>query len=116
MQQTFTRKNIIMVACVGKNGELGKDNQLIFNLKEDKHFFRDLTLNNAVLMGRKTFDSLPKLLDKRHHIILTHKSAEEFPKDVTVVNNLEQLLKIIEYYDDHFELVFVIGGAEIYEL
>ena len=64
-------KNITMIAAVGKNLELGKDNDLIWHFKEDMKFFKENTINKPIVMGMKTLESLPQLLPKRSHIVLT---------------------------------------------
>ena len=54
--------NLTMIAAIGKNNELGKDNDLIWHFKEDMKFFREQTIVKPIVMGRKTFESLPNLL------------------------------------------------------
>ena len=115
MDMIYERKNISMIACIGKNRELGKDNKLIFHFKKDMQFFKTMTMDNAIFMGSKTFKSLPNILPEREHIILTHKNASEFPEGVIVVNNLEDAFDKFRFFDDHLKFVYVIGGASIYE-
>ena len=69
-------KNITMIAAVGKNLELGKDNELLWRIPEDLQFFKQQTLGKKIVMGKKTLDSLPGLLPKRTHIVLTHQELE----------------------------------------
>lgn len=64
---------IIIIAAIGKNGELGKNNNLIWHLKEDLKFFKEVTTNHIIVMGYNTFKSLPCLLPNRTHIVLTHR-------------------------------------------
>ena len=64
-------KNITIIAAVGKNLELGKDNDLIWHFKGDMRFFREHTLHKPIIMGRKTLESLPGLLPERQHIVLS---------------------------------------------
>lgn len=54
--------NLSLIAAIGKNNELGIDNHLLWHLKEDMKFFRETTANKTIIMGRKTFESLPGLL------------------------------------------------------
>ena len=63
-------KNISIIACVGKNLELGKNNDLIWHLPNDLKYFRNVTKGKTVIMGRRTFDSLPDILPKRRNIVL----------------------------------------------
>lgn len=104
-------KNITIIAAVGKNLELGKDNGLIWHLKEDLSFFRDQTMGKPIVMGRKTLESLPKLLPGRKHIVLTRNNTD-FDSSVVVVHSKEELL---EWIEDYKEEVMIIGGASIYK-
>ena len=103
--------HLSIIAAIGKNNELGKDNDLIWKFKEDMRFFKNMTIGNKVIMGRKTFESLPKLLIDRKHIVLT-KSNITFPKEVEVFNSTEDFL---EKYQNTEEKIFNIGGASIYK-
>ena len=98
-----------MIAAIGKNNELGKDNDLIWHLKEDMQFFRENTIGKPIIMGLNTFYSLPHLLKDRQHIILTHREIDE--DNIFVFHDIYKLLSFIEYYKDE---VMVIGGASIY--
>lgn len=101
--------NISMIACVGKNLELGKNNDLIWHLPNDLKFFKKTTLGKTVIMGRRTFESLPGVLPKRRNIVLMLPSEE--PIDgVDIYYNIPSLLK-----DLGEEEVFIIGGASIYK-
>ena len=104
-------KNITMIAAVGKNLELGKNNDLIWHLKEDMKFFKEQTMGKPIVMGRKTFESLPKLLPGRKHIILT-KQDLDLPEEVLIFHDKEDLLEYIKDYKDE---VMIIGGASIYK-
>ena len=103
-------KNVTMIAAVGKNLELGKDNDLIWRFKEDMSFFRKHTIHKPIILGRKTLDSLPGLLPERQHIVLT-RSLEQFPDSVLVMHSIEELLPYIEQHEEEF---MVIGGASVY--
>ena len=63
--------NITLIAAVGKNRELGYKNDLIWKIPEDLEFFRENTINKYIVMGINTFNSLPRLLPNREHIVLT---------------------------------------------
>lgn len=102
-------KNITMIAAVGKNLELGKNNDLIWHFKEDMKFFRDQTMGKPMIMGIKTLESLPKLLPGRKHIVLTSRNLELDPA-VLVVHSIDELLEVVSEYPE----VMVIGGASIY--
>lgn len=105
-------KNITMIAAVGKNNELGKNNDLIWRIKEDLQFFKENTMGKPIAMGYNTFMSLRggKPLPGRHHIILTSKEIEK-NEQITIVRTIDELLKYIENYKDE---VMIIGGASVY--
>ena len=103
-------KNLCMIAAIGKNNELGKDNKLIWNLPNDLKFFRTITIGKNIVMGSNTFFSLPKLLPNRKHIVLTSKNVDN--KEIVVIHTREELVKYLERIQEE---VFVIGGASIYE-
>lgn len=98
-----------IIAAIGKNRELGRDNKLLWSLKGDLKFFKEKTTNHTIIMGRKTFESLGRLLPNRKHIVIS--SSNNFPKEVDVYNNIESLLS---HYKDTSEELFIIGGAKIY--
>lgn len=101
-----------MIAAIGEKNELGKDNDLLWYLPNDLKFFKQVTTGKTILMGRKTFESLPKLLPNRKHIVLS-KNNNEFPNEVTVYKNKEDF---INDYKATNEEIFVIGGGAIYKL
>lgn len=101
---------ISIIAAIGKNKELGKDNKLVFHIKEDMQFFKSTTTGHAVLMGKKTFESIGRPLSHRTNYVAAF-STEELPTDVHPVNDLHQFLKS---HQDTDEEIFVIGGATIY--
>lgn len=98
-----------IIAAIGKNRELGKNNNLIWHLPNDLKFFRKVTTNHTIIMGRNTFESLPRMLPNRKHIVLTSKDG--LPSEVEVYKELKQIL---ETYKDSEEEIFIIGGASIY--
>lgn len=103
---------ISIIAAVAKNNIIGGDNKLLWHIPEDLKHFKDLTSNHTIIMGRKTFQSLPNVLPKRHHIVLTKDKNYTIDSDsVTIVHNLKE---IVDKYKTSKEEVFVIGGGEIY--
>ena len=102
--------NITLIAAIGKNRELGKNNDLIWDIPEDLKFFRENTDGKYIVMGLNTFNSLPKLLSNRKHIVLTHRDIELDPS-VIIFNSIEELLVFIDGIDEE---VMIIGGAMIY--
>ncbi|MCM1286150.1 MAG: dihydrofolate reductase [Acetobacter sp.] len=99
---------ISMIAAVGKNSELGKGNDLIWHFKEDMKFFKETTMGNTVIMGRKTFESLPKALPNRKNIVITNNKNYK-AEGAAVVNSPDEAIAIAEG-----EEVFIIGGGRIY--
>lgn len=101
---------LTMIAAIGKNRELGKDNQLIWHLPSDMKFFREQTKGHTIVMGRKTFESLPGMLPKRHHVVIS-RSNPDLDSRVEIFSSIEDF---IDAYKDSEEEIFVIGGAQIY--
>ena len=99
---------INIIAAIGKNNELGKDNDLTWKIKDDLKFFKEKTMGHDIIMGRKTFESLPRLLQGRRHIVLT-KHPKIIP-DVIVYDSVEELVERYTQND-----AYVIGGASVYQ-
>lgn len=99
------------IAAIGKNRELGKDNQLIWHFPQDLKFFKEQTKGHTIVMGRKTFESLPGMLPKRHHIVIS-KFGAKFPEEVEVFSSIDAF---VDAYQTKEEEIFVIGGATIYK-
>lgn len=102
---------IIIIAAVGKNLELGKDNNLIWHIKGDMKFFKEHTINHHILMGKNTFISLPKMLTNRIHLVLS-RNGDDLPSDVILLNSIEDFINYSKNIDDD---IYVIGGASIYK-
>lgn len=127
-----------IIAVVGKNRELGKNGRLLWHLPEDLQFFKKTTLGHPILMGRKTFESLPSMLPGRKHYVVTrgHQASVSLAApgsqpvvtgesplarsrrrgdppvetdDLVFINNLADFVK-----QPHDEEIFVIGGGMIY--
>ena len=101
--------SITLIAAIGRNGEIGYDNKLIWHLKEDMKFFKDNTMGKPIVMGINTLKSLPRLLPGREHIVLTHQDKDI--EGVKVFNDKDKLLEYIDSIDKEF---MIIGGASIY--
>ena len=101
--------DISIIAAVGKNNELGKNNDLIWHFKEDMEFFKQTTLGATVIMGRKTFESLPFALPKRKNVVIS-TNHDFSPKGAVKVGSIKEALDITKG-----EKVFIIGGASIYK-
>lgn len=101
---------ITVIAAVAENNALGKENQLLWHLPDDFKRFKSLTSGHYIIMGRKTFESFPKPLPNRTHVIIS-RQANYQPEGCTVVNSLEQALEACPKTEE----VFIIGGGEIYK-
>ncbi len=100
--------SVSIIAAIGKNRELGKNNDLIWHFKEDMKFFRNTTIGNTVVMGRKTFESLPHALPDRRNIVIT--SDKNYNADgAEVVSSVEEAVEKTKG-----DNVFVIGGGKVY--
>ena len=102
---------IIQIAAIGKNRELGKGNELVWKFEDDLKRFREVTKGHPVIMGKKTFDSIGRVLPKRVNIIIT-RDTNFRQEGVVVVHSVEQALHTAKNLgaDD----IYVIGGGEIY--
>lgn len=100
-----------LIAAINENYVIGKDNKLPWHISEDLKRFKKLTTGKALVMGRKTFESLPGILPNRKHIIITKNMNYTYDNDnVEIVHNINDILK----YKDSEDEVFIIGGGKIY--
>ena len=105
--------NMKLIACVDSNFGLGLNGQLLFHIDEDLKQFRELTLNNTVIMGRKTFESIGKPLDNRRNIVLSKSLANI--EGIEVANDLDALYNLLNTDCTQISTdIFVIGGGEVY--
>lgn len=102
---------IIMIAAVAENNALGKNNELVWHLPNDFKRFKALTTNHYIIMGRKTFESFPKPLPNRTHVIITRQKDYK-PEGCIVVDSIEKAIAVCPENED----CYVIGGGEIYNL
>lgn len=103
--------NINIIAAIGKNNELGKNNDLIWKFKEDMKFFKQTTIGHPVVMGRRTFESLPNVLPGRKNIIISRNNI--------IDNKIESYKSIRDFlldYENYKDDIFIIGGASIYKI
>ncbi|WP_396147092.1 dihydrofolate reductase [Flavobacterium sp.] len=101
---------ITLIAAAAENNALGKDNDLLWHLPEDFKRFKQITSGHYIIMGRKTFESFPKPLPNRTHIIIT-RQKEYLADGCLVVHSLEEALEISPQNEE----IFIIGGAQIYK-
>ena len=104
---------ISIIVAIAENGAIGFENKLLYWLPNDLKRFKALTTGHTIIMGRKTFESLGRVLPNRHHVVLTHADESFFPEEVEVVHSFAD---VFTKYRDVEEDVFVIGGGEVYRL
>ena len=102
-----------IIVAIANNNVIGKDNKLIWHLPEDLKRFKKITTGHTIIMGRKTFESLGRVLPKRKHVILCNDMELNIDNENVIV--LEDISLLKEYIDSEEEN-FVIGGATIYKL
>ena len=102
--------SLSLIVAKAKNGVIGKDNQLIWHLSDDLKRFKALTMGHPIIMGRKTFESLPKVLPGRTHYVLTGNRSYKVPEGVLLFHDAKELLAALPEGEN-----FLIGGARMYE-
>lgn len=103
---------ITLIAAASENNALGKNGELLWHLPEDFKRFKRLTTGHCIIMGRKTFETFPKLLPNRIHIVIT-RQANYVAEGCIVVNSLAEAIQEAKQIDEN---PYVIGGGEIYHL
>lgn len=103
---------INIIAAITDNNALGKDNKLLFRLKKDMAHFKNITTDNVVIMGRKTYESIGKTLPNRVNIVLSRNM--ESNEDFYTFDSIE---KAIEWSKENYpqKEIFIIGGASVYD-
>lgn len=104
---------VILVAAVGENGEMGRNNELLWHLPGDLPRFKELTMGSPIIMGRKTYDSIGRPLPGRLNIVLT-ENPDWQAAGVEVRRDIDQALELAGA--DGVDKVFIIGGGQIYKL
>ena len=107
---------IYLIAAIGNNNEIGKDNDLLWHLPTDMNFFKEMTKHKVVVMGRRNYDSIPpkyRPLPNRTNIVITRNPDLEAP-ECYVCGSLQEALEISAEIGE--EEVFIIGGEQIYAL
>ena len=99
-----------IVVATGKNGEIGKDNRLLWHLPADMKYFKSLTTGHPIIMGRHTYESIGRPLPNRRNIVITRQKDLQII-GVEVVNSLEEAMALVK--DD--PEIMVIGGADVYK-
>ncbi|MGI6704981.1 MAG: dihydrofolate reductase [Clostridia bacterium] len=106
---------ISFIAAVAKNKVIGRDNGLPWHLPSDLRYFREITMTGSrtMIMGRKTFESLPKVLPGRKHVILTRNmNFRVDDENVEVIHSVDEILPYAEVQEE----VFIIGGGQVFQI
>lgn len=103
------------IVAMAKNRTIGSEGKLPWHIPEDLKYFKDMTLNKTIIMGRKTFDSIGKALPKRRNIILTRDKTFKAPQ-TEVFNDLDSIMLNLKKTCTANEEIFIVGGGEIYNL
>jgi dihydrofolate reductase len=102
-----------IIVAKASNDVIGGNNKLLWHISDDLKRFKEITSGHTIVMGRKTFESLPKVLPNRHHIVITRD--KNFKIDSPSVESINDINTIIDKYENSSEEVFIIGGGEIYK-
>ena len=106
-----SKSTLSIIVAAAENNAIGKDNKLIWHLSDDLKHFKNLTNGHHIIMGRKTFESFPKPLPNRTHIVITRQENYSVPDGVIVVNNLTDAIDAAKKDSNPY----IIGGGEIYK-
>lgn len=114
------QNKIKLIAAVSSNGVIGNAGDLVFSDKEDMKHFRETTTGNVVIMGRKTWDSIPPAYrpfkDRKNVIISRNRNIPGSEDCMTLIPTNNITREILEYVGEHFNKdVYIIGGGEIYK-
>ena len=101
---------ITLIAAVAENNALGKDNQLLWHLPDDFKRFKNITSGHHIIIGRKTFESFPKPLPNRIHVIITRQKDYQ-PEGCLIVDSFAKAISVCPKDEE----LFIIGGGEIYK-
>lgn len=102
---------LTIIAAASENNALGKDNDLVWHLPNDFKRFKALTTGHHIIMGRKTFESFPKPLPNRTHVVITRQKDYEVPEGCIVVSSLKKAIDFCPANEENF----IIGGGQIYK-
>lgn len=103
---------ISLLVAMDRNHVIGSNNDLPWHLPDDLRYFKETTTGHTIIMGRKTFDSIGRVLPNRKHVVLT-RGNDEFPKEVKIIRDLEPIK--LWNKDNPQEEYFVIGGGDIFK-
>lgn len=102
---------INIIVATANDNVIGRNNELPWHYKEDLKYFKEKTSGHPIIMGRKTFESLPSLLSNRHHVVIS-RQANDNEDNVSWVNSIQEALLLATSLDEE---VFFIGGGSVYK-
>jgi dihydrofolate reductase len=108
---SIKKSELTIIVAAAENDAIGKGNKLIWHLSDDLKRFKTLTNGHHIIMGRKTFESFPKPLPNRTHVVITRQNNYKAPDGVILVNSLEDAIDASK----NDTQPFIIGGGEIYK-
>ena len=100
---------IALIVAIDQNNAIGKDNQLLWHLPKDLSFFKNVTSGNAIIMGRKTFESIGKALPNRRNIVISTQKDLQF-NGAEITSSLNAAIELVGNADG-----YIIGGGSIYD-
>lgn len=110
-QNPKPKRELTIIVAAAENDAIGLGNKLIWHLSDDLKRFKNLTNGHHIIMGRKTFESFPKPLPNRTHVVISRQQDYKVPNGVILVNSLEDALDVAK----NDSQPFIIGGGEIYK-
>lgn len=105
---------ISIIVAIAENRAIGKDNQLLWRLSTDLKHFKTLTSGHAIIMGRKTFESIGKPLPNRTNIVITRSDKVSDDASVLVADSIDKAIELAKQAEGADE-IFIVGGGNIYE-
>ena len=100
-----------IVVAMGKNNEIGLENQLLWHLPKDLKHFKEMTSGHPIIMGRKTYESIGKPLPNRTNIVISRKN-DWFEEGILIVGSIKEAIKFAKKIDEN---AYIIGGGNIYK-
>lgn len=108
----YKGKKVIQIVARGLNGEIGANNKLLWNIPEDLQFFKESTIGHVVLMGRNTFESLPKQLDRRITVVVSRSDYDDEDKQFALAWGLDDCVFYSNILNN--DKFFIAGGSQLY--
>ena len=110
----YNKSMLYLIACISKNNGLGWKGQLLFHYPEDMTFFKDRTMGNVVVMGRKTYETMGRPLEGRRNVVMTRNPHYAAP-GCEVIHSIEEFWEMEETVPSGKD-IYIIGGAELYKM